>query len=237
MKDNKFQLLMVEDEENLALSLKYNLEVEGYDVHTASDGRAAVQAFLKTGYDLILLDIGLPQMDGFEVLKIIRKTSKQIPVLILTARTAAADRVHGLELGADDYLAKPFHLTELILRVKGMLRRKMWYEEESPGMQAFKFGINTIDLEKLTASSGKLVFPITTLEASLLSYLIKNSNKIISKEELLVNVWNIDSETETRTVENFIVRLRRYFEPVQRKPIYFRTLRGAGYIFTPSGKI
>jgi DNA-binding response OmpR family regulator len=236
MGNSRFRILLVEDEENLALSLKYNLEEDDYDVALAADGEEAVRTFSDKEYDLILLDIGLPKIDGFEVLKDIRSKSMRIPVLVLTARTSASDRVLGLELGADDYLTKPFHIAELMLRIKGMLRRKMWYEEEPTEISAFMFGSNIIDLKKLSARSGKTDIPLTSLEASLLSYFIRNHDKLISKEDILVNVWNIDSKTETRTVENFIVRLRKYFEPHPAKPIFFRTVRGEGYMFTPQGK-
>ncbi len=236
MNTKNSHILLVEDEVNLAHSLKYNLEEDGYNVSLAADGKAALGIFSKLKLDLVLLDIGLPKLNGFEVLKEIRKYSKQIPILVLTARTAAADRVLGLELGADDYLAKPFHLAELMLRVKGMLRRKNWYEEEPLKLKSFSFGPNRINIEKLSARSAKDEFPITSLEASLLSYFFRNRDKIISKEDILENVWNIDSKTETRTLENFIVRLRKYFEPTPSKPVYFKTVRGAGYIFTPEGK-
>lgn len=236
MDNGEFRILLVEDEENLALSLKYNLEEDGYNVTLAADGKIAVRTFSELSFDLILLDIGLPKINGFEVLRNIRNISLRVPILVLTARTAASDRVLGLELGADDYLAKPFHLAELMLRVKGMLKRKMWYEDDRREIALFRFGSNVINLKKLSVRSDKTEFTITALEASLLSYFITNRNEIISKENILVNVWNIDSSTETRTVENFIVRLRKYFEPYPSKPVFFRTVRGAGYIFTPEGK-
>ena len=228
-----YRILLVEDEKNLAHSLKYNLNEEGYSVVPAIDGEAAVSEFSESEFDLVILDIMLPKLDGFEVLKKIRASSLQTPVLVLTARSSIADRVLGLEIGADDYLTKPFHLAELLLRVKGMLRRKKWYKETSCELQKYIFGDNIIDFDKLTAVRGKRVIHLTSLEASLLSYFIANQGEILTREEILVNVWNIDSDTETRTVENFIVRLRKYFEPAPAKPIYFKTIRGTGYLFNP----
>ncbi len=178
----------------------------------------------------------LPHLDGFEVIKKIRPVSPQIPIIVLTARTSSSDRITGLELGADDYLTKPFHLQELILRVKGMLKRKDWYKIDLSAMKEISIGDFKVDLKTQSAHSGKKSFSLTLLEASLLKYLISNSNRIVTREELLMNVWDIDSDTETRTPENFMMRLRKYFEPDPAKPVYFTTVRGSGYIFFPEGK-
>jgi len=173
---NGSRILLVEDEQTLAIGLEYNLSEEGYVVVRAEDGRQALNYFESQEFDLIILDIMLPYYNGFDVAKKIREKSPQIPILILTARTTALDRVHGLEIGADDYLTKPFHLAE--------------------------------------------------------QYFIENKGKIVSRKELLENVWDINSEIETRTVDNFIVRLRKYFEPNPAKPIYFKSVRSAGYMFS-----
>jgi len=201
-----------------------------------NDGKKAVDIFARDEFDLIILDIMLPRLDGFEVLKRIRPLSAQVPVLILTARTSPTDKLKGLELGADDYLTKPFHLQELILRVKGMLKRKEWYKIDLGKIKEFHIGDFKVDLNTLSACSEVKSFRLTLLEASLLKYLIRNDNRIVTREELLLNVWNIDSDTETRTPENFIMRLRKYFEPDPAKPVYFRTVRGLGYIFHPDGR-
>jgi len=229
---NGSRILLVEDEQTLAIGLEYNLSEEGYVVVRAEDGRQALNYFESQEFDLIILDIMLPYYNGFDVAKKIREKSPQIPILILTARTTALDRVHGLEIGADDYLTKPFHLAELLLRVKGMLKRKSWYKSVTRSQPIYRFGENEINFENLTGRSGNREFQLTPHEAMVLQYFIENKGKIVSRKELLENVWDINSEIETRTVDNFIVRLRKYFEPNPAKPIYFKSVRSAGYMFS-----
>jgi two-component system alkaline phosphatase synthesis response regulator PhoP len=226
-------VLLVEDEENLAVGLEYNLTEEGYRVIRASDGGEALQRFDSEQIDLIILDLMLPHIDGFEVARRIRERSPQIPILMLTARTTAADRIRGLEIGADDYLTKPFHLRELLLRVRGMLRRKMWYRKSLELGTRYRFGDNDVDFSSLICTAQGKTFRLTPLEAGLLNYLIRNSGKVVSREELLENVWQTTGDLETRTVDNFIVRLRRYFEPDPSQPRFFKNVRGAGYEFRP----
>ncbi len=228
---NQSRILLVEDEENLALGLEYNLTAEGYLVTIAKDGREAIKLFDEKEYDLILLDIMLPYFDGFEIAKHIREKNPQMPILMLTARTKIEDRVKGLEIGADDYLTKPFHLKELLLRVKGMLKRKSWYQTALSENPVYKFGNNEINFENLMCKNSKEKFQLTQYEAMVMKYLIENKNKVVSRKELLENVWNLNPEVETRTVDNFIVRLRKYFEPNPSEPIYIVSVRSAGYIF------
>lgn len=230
------KILLVEDEESLAIGLEFNLQAEGYQVVRAADGKAGLDAFAGHVFDLIILDIMLPYYDGFEVARKIRKEAPQIPILMLTARTAPSDRVHGLELGADDYLTKPFHLPELLLRVKGMLRRKQWYAETTRNQPIYHFGENMINFADFTALAGKRRIKLTAHEAMMLKYFIDKKGEVISRKELLENVWQINTDIETRTVDNFIVRLRKYFEPNPSKPIYFISIRGAGYLFSETGK-
>ena len=173
----------------------------------------------------------LPFIDGFEIAQRIRDVSPQMPILMLTARTAAVDKIRGLELGADDYLTKPFHLKELMLRVKGMLKRKMWYMQTASTVPKYKFGRNEVDFENLTAHNGREHIQLTQQEAMVLKYLIDNKNKIVSRKELLEKVWHTNPDIETRTVDNFIVRLRKYFEPDPSEPVYIKSVRGAGYTF------
>lgn len=225
-------ILLVEDEESLAIGLEYNLIQEGYNVQWAKDGREALDYYSKNEYDLILLDIMLPYHDGFEIAEKVRTRSPQIPILILTARTSANDRVQGLESGADDYMTKPFHLQELLLRVKGMLKRKSWYKTTSAAQPFYSFGHNEINFENLTCRTGDKHFRLTQREAMVMKYLIENKGKIVTRKELLENVWNISSEIETRTVDNFIVRLRKYFEINPSKPVYIKSVRSSGYIFS-----
>jgi len=226
------KILLVEDEETLAIGLEYNLTEEGYEVDWVADGKKAIKNINDSKYDLIVLDVMLPYFDGFEVAERVRKKYPQIPILFLTARTGVKDKIRGLELGADDYLTKPFHLKELLLRVKGMLKRQSWYKEDRGDLQSFKFGKNKINFENLTCKTAEKEIQLTSHEANLMKYFIDNKGIILSREELLKNVWKIDSTIETRTVDNFIARLRKYFEPDPDKPIYIKSVRGAGYIFS-----
>ena len=151
---------------------------------------------------------------------------------MLTARSGVRDKIKGLEIGGDDYLTKPFHLKELLLRVKGMLKRKQWYKTYTNTPEVYKFGNNEINFENLSCRQGSRSFQLTSQEALVLKYLVDRNGKIVSREELLENVWNINSQVETRTVDNFIVRLRKYFEPDPSHPVYFKSIRGAGYMFS-----
>lgn len=226
-------ILLVEDEESLAKGLEYNLSEEGYIVDIAKDGKQAIKLFDKKEYDLIVLDIMLPYKNGFEVADYIRKKNPQMPILMLTARTSLDDRVKGLEVGADDYITKPFHLKELLLRIEGMLRRKSWYIKAVNKNPIYKFGNNEINFETLRCTHRKHDFQLTHFEAMLMKYLIENKGRIISRKELLENVWNLNPEVETRTVDIFISRLRKYFEEELSNPIYFKSVRSSGYIFEP----
>lgn len=225
------KILLVEDEETLALGLEFNLTDEGYYVQWAKDGKQALVLFELKEYDLIILDIMLPFYNGFEIAKFVRTKKPQIPILMLTARTTPEDKVMGLETGADDYMTKPFHLDELLIRIKGMLKRKMWYKSSSLNQPVYKFGNNEIDFENLNAKCASKKIILTQREAMLLKYLIENKGKIVSRKELLENVWHVSSEIETRTVDNFIARLRKYFEPDPNNPRYIISIRSAGYTF------
>ncbi len=233
-KDNLLRgskILVVEDEESLAVGLEYNLSEEGYEVTIARDGKEALKLFEKVNFDLIILDIMLPYFDGFEVARKIREKFLQIPILILTARTATDDIVEGLEIGVDDYITKPFHLKELLLRVKRMLRRKNWYRKVIVEQPIYRFSTNQINFEDLTCQTGERQFRLTKREAMVLKYLIDHQGKIVSREELLENVWGLSSKIETRTIDNFIARLRKYFEPNPSQPIFIKSVRSAGYVF------
>ena len=226
------RVLVVEDEETMGMGLEYNLAEEGYQVTWAKDGRQALDIFFNDKFDLVILDIMLPFYDGFEVAEKIREKSPQIPILMLTARSGIRDKIKGLAVGGDDYLTKPFHLKELLLRVKGMLKRKQWYKTFTNTPEVYQFGNNEVNFENLSCRQGNKSFRLTPHEALVLKYLVDRKGKIVSREELLENVWNINSQVETRTVDNFIVRLRKYFEPDPSHPIYFKSIRGAGYMFS-----
>jgi two-component system, OmpR family, alkaline phosphatase synthesis response regulator PhoP len=231
-KKNTVKILLVEDEESLAIGLEYNLTEEGYHVKIARDGRQALLEFKSDNYDLVVLDIMLPYLDGFEVAKEIRNKDPQMPILVLTARTSADDRVRGLELGVDDYLTKPFNLEELLLRIKGMLKRKKWYKSAIIANNTYKIADREINFETLTLTSGSGITPLTVHEGMLLKYLIENKDRIVSRRELLENVWQIHSEIETRTVDTFIARLRKLLEKDPANPDFIKSVRGAGYIYS-----
>jgi two-component system alkaline phosphatase synthesis response regulator PhoP len=225
------KLLLVEDEDALAMGLEYNLSEEGYLVKRAANGKEALEYLESDHFDLVILDIMLPYIDGFKIAEKIRTDDPQLPILMLTARTGIQDRVRGLESGADDYLPKPFHLEELLLRIQGMLKRKAWYISSSSTKPVVRFGKNEINFQTYTANNGKYTLVLTSREAMIMKYLTDHKNRIISRKELLEEVWHIDAEIETRTVDNFIARLRKYFEPNPNKPIYIKSVRSAGYMF------
>jgi len=225
------RILVVEDEQSLAIGLEFNLTQEGYEVVCAANGREAIEIFKKQTFDLIILDIMLPYLDGFELAQRMRQASPQLPILFLTARKEAQDRIQGLRLGADDYMTKPFHLDELLLRVQGMLRRKAWYRPAEAVPVIYRFGRNEVNFENLSCRAGRRKFRLTPQEAEALRYLIAHSGQIVSRRELLENVWHFHGDSETRTIDNFMVRLRRYFETDPGKPAYLKSVRGAGYLF------
>lgn len=230
------KILLVEDEESLASGLEYNLSEEGYKIDWAKDGKEAIEKIIKIEYDLIILDIMLPYHNGFEIASMVRQKDPQIPILMLTARTSFDDKIKGLETGADDYITKPFHLKELLLRIKGMLKRKRWYLKSIEQNPIYKFGNYEINFNKLKFRKGKDEFNLTQFEAILLKYLIENKGRIISRKELLENVWNINPEVETRTVDMFISRLRKYFEDDPSNPVYIKSVRSLGYLFEDEDK-
>lgn len=226
----KSKILIVEDEESLALGLEYNLKEENYSVVIAKDGREALEIFETEKFDLIIIDIMLPYYNGFELVEIIRKKEPRIPLLILTAKSKNEDKIKGFELGVDDYLTKPFHLEELLLRIKRMLKRRSWYTTEGSNF-VYKFGENKIDFEKMECYGKSKTYQLTQNEIMVLKYLIDNKGKIVSRKDLLENVWHVSPEIETRTVDIFISRLRKYCEDNPSEPRYIKSIRGVGYIF------
>lgn len=238
MQQNQYEgnkILLVEDEETLAIGLEYNLKAEGYIVDWASDGKKALDYISQSEYDLIVLDVMLPYHDGFEITKLVRKTSPQLPILILTARTSPEDKVKGLEYGADDYMTKPFHLQEFLVRIRGMLKRKLWYKNSLLNEAVVNIGAAQINFEKFTCTKENEKILLTYHEAMFLKYLIENKGRIVARKELLENVWHINPEVETRTVDIFISHLRKYIEPDPNKPVYIKSVRGVGYIFDDTG--
>jgi two-component system, OmpR family, alkaline phosphatase synthesis response regulator PhoP len=229
----RFRILLVEDELNLARPLQFNLEQEGYEVCSTPSGREALALVQSQPFDLIILDLMIEEMDGFEVTRQIRQQDHRLPIIMLTARSAPEDRILGLELGADDYMIKPFHLRELLLRVERMLERATWYSREKGLSGIITIGNYQVDIEKLSGYGPRGLLQLTALEANLLEALTLQPNRVISRGELLEKVWGYHSDVETRTVDNFIVRLRKYFEEEPEQPRHFISLRGKGYMYVP----
>jgi DNA-binding response OmpR family regulator len=229
------RLLLVEDETHLAAGLKLNFELEGYDVDIAATGREAGRLLLQSAaYDVIVLDVMLPDVSGFTLCQKLRDTGNTTPVLMLTARDSISDRVEGLNVGADDYLTKPFELSELLARVRSLLRRSNWGRDEAPrASNLLRFEQVEVDFDKHRVEVGGEERHLTKLEFDLLRYFADNPGRVLSREELQQNVWKLRDYPNRRMVDNFILRLRRHFEPDPQNPVYFVSVRGAGYKFEP----
>jgi len=222
------RILIVEDEPQMLEGLKDNLEIEGFDVATASDGKAGLREILENTYDLALLDVMLPHMSGFDILKTAREKGVSTPVIMLTAKGEEIDRVLGLELGADDYITKPFSLRELLARVTAVLRRS----EAGPGGGAgsrMRLGDLEIDFSAYTASRAGTALEMTPREYEILKFLWQHRNRTVSRDQLLTNVWGYDEPVSTRTVDNFILRLRQKIEEDPAHPTHIMTIHGTGY--------
>jgi len=226
----KAPLLLVEDEPHIAQGLIFNLEEEGYQVTHVDSGEEALRYLSRSDFALLILDLMLPGIDGLEVCEQLRQQGNQIPILMLTARSTDQDRINGLMTGADDYLTKPFNLKEFLLRVAGLLRRSTW-AEESVETKSYCFGNNRIDLETHQAKTLRGTIQLTGLEIKMLRLFFSHEGKVLSRGEILKQVWDMSPNTETRTLDNFVVRLRKYFEDNPTKPQFFRTVRGRGYRF------
>jgi len=229
METNK--ILLVEDDPHLAKGLRFNLEQEGYEIFLVDNGVSALNELREKDFDLIILDLMLPKMGGLEVARTIRETNIRFPILMLTAKSSKKDREIGLEAGADDYLTKPFHLPELLLRVKGILRRSEWYKEPVNDQDIFRFAKMWINFGTGKAKGVEGEFYLTTKEALVMKLLVGKKGDVVSREELLEKVWGYDPQTETRTVDNFISRLRKYFEKRAQEPVHILTVREKGYQF------
>ena len=234
------RVLVVEDEGHLAKGLRFNLEAEGYQVNVVDNGEAALELFEnQPNFDAVVLDVMLPGKDGFTVISELRKAGQYVPTLMLTARGHPEDVLKGFSAGADDYLTKPFDLSILIARIRGLLRRREWLvgalgspsapPVEPPG--AFKFSGKTIDFTALELRVRDQVFPLTLMELNVLKYLIEHEGKPVSRKRMLDEVWGLHEDTDTRAIDNFIVRLRRYIEDDPTHPRHLLTVRGVGYRF------
>jgi len=230
------RILVVEDDAHLAEGLELNLKLAGYEVEIASTGIAALSHYRERRPDLIILDIMLPKMDGFTVLRHIRIQDQKLPIIILSAKSGVDDKIQGLKDGVDDYLAKPFHLKELLLRVERLLARASWNggaAKEKDGDQGiYRFGPNEVNLETYTADCPMGRISLSEQEVRLLKIFFKNIGKPLSRQELLEIGWGYSGDTSSRTVDNFLVRFRKYFEEDPKKPKFFKSLRSVGYLFT-----
>ena len=250
-------VLVVEDEQHLADGLRFNLEAEGYTVNTVSDGEAALSLFFDQhqNYDALVLDVMLPGKDGFTVASELRAAGHYVPVLMLTARGRPEDVLRGFESGADDYLPKPFELSVLLARLNALLRRRQWFhldqtqeqaarvgaevpqpdqKEAAPGNEAleeFTFDNRVIDFGNLELRTPQQTIRLTLMEAQFLRYLVKHEGKVVSRKAILEKVWGLNEDTDTRAIDNFIVRLRKYIEDDPTKPEHLLTVRGVGYRF------
>jgi len=231
------RILLVEDERHLADGLRFNLEAERYEVELVDSGEEALQRLAagRTGYDLVILDVMLPGIDGFAVVSELRRTGRFVPVLMLTARGRSEDVLRGFGAGADDYLAKPFELPILLSRVRGLLRRREWFEMQAsqtpPVAAQLSLGGKLIDFEQMEIQVGEKRMPLTLMEAGLLRYLAQHAGRPVSRKEILEKVWSVHEDTDTRAIDNFIVRLRRYIENDPTSPQHLQTVRGVGYRF------
>lgn len=228
------RILVIEDEPHIAEGVRLNLELQGYEVALAGDGAEGLQLWRDWHPDLIVLDLMLPVMDGLSVLRHIRLRDEQLPILILSARGEADDRVKGLSYGVDDYLTKPFHLEEFLLRVDRLLTRAGWAEATVPQTRSgvFQFGENAVDLGTGEARHETETFQLTEQELRLVQLFIANEGTPLTRSRILEIGWGYTRATATRTVDNFIVRLRRYFEKDPKHPTFFRSIRSVGYLFS-----
>ena len=227
----KSGILLVEDEPSIARGLVYNLEEEGYRVTHAVTGEDALKRVAEETYSLVVLDLMLPGISGIEVCRRLRRLDPRLPILILTARGQEEDRVKGLAAGADDYMTKPFSLEEFLLRVKGMLRRSSWYRPNAVREGVYVFGGNEVALKEGWARTRQGQITLTELEMRMLRLFFQREGEVLSRTDLLESVWGMAPDAETRTLDNFIVRLRKYFEADPARPVHFLTVRGRGYRF------
>jgi len=248
------RILIVDDEQHIADGLSFNLRAEGHDTVVAGDGERALRLMLedREPFDVVVLDVMLPGKDGFETAAELRAAGHYVPILMLTARGRADDVLRGFEAGADDYVPKPFELPILIARIEGLLRRHQWNEHRTAGTagaaggvvdeaasasdgpaDSFAFAGRTIDFQAMEIRSGDRAFQLTQMECDLLRYLVRNAGKAVSRGAILEDVWDLHESTDTRAIDNFVVRLRRYIEDRPAAPKFLLTVRGVGYKFVP----
>ena len=223
------RILLVEDEASIRDVVKLNLEMEDFEVVTAEEGKKALQYFEDQHFDLIILDVMLPEIDGFQICEQIRLTDMEVPIIFLTAKDSSVDRITGLKRGADDYLTKPFVLEELLLRVQNLLKRSSKELENTP--EVYEFGDNKVNFATYEAEGNPGKFTLTKKEAMLLKLLVDRRNEVVSRRQILQSVWGYDVYPSTRTIDNFILSFRKYFEEDPKDPKFFLSVRGVGYKF------
>lgn len=223
------RILLVEDEENIRSVLKLNLEMEGYEVLAVGNGKKAIDLVDQQHFDLLLLDIMLPEVDGLQIAEHVRLTQFDIPIIFLTAKDDPEERVEGLKKGGDDYITKPFNLEELLLRVKNQLKRKE--KESNNGVEEYEFGDFKVNFKTYEVTSDRETFELTNKEAMLLKLLIDRKGEVVSRQQILQAVWGYDVYPSTRTIDNFILSFRKYFEKDSKNPKFFHSVRGVGYKF------
>lgn len=233
MKEGKASILLVDDEENLHEALRLNLEMEGYEVTSAYDGNEALQKIANEYFDLIIMDIMMPEVDGISVTETVRVNNNDVPILMLSARNSSADRVLGLKKGADDYLTKPFNLEELLLRVEKLIEKNKKIQVKETIGDIYEFGNNKLNFnaQEATTWNGQPV-ELSKKETMLLKLLIENNGDVVTREKILQVVWGYNVYPTTRTIDNFILSFRKYFEEDTRNPKHFHSVRGVGYKFT-----
>jgi len=224
------RILLVEDEAYLRDLIRLNLEMEDYEVVAATNGKDAVKVFHEQHFDLVVLDVMLPEINGFQVCEQIRLTNVKTPIIFLTAKDSSEDIIQGLKTGGDDYLTKPFVLEEFLLRIKNLLKRTS--REQEMNLSIYRFGNNTVNFATYEATGDNGHFQLTKKEALLLKLLIDKKNQVVSRNEILQAVWGYDVYPSTRTIDNFILSFRKYFEKDPKNPLYFLSIRGVGYKFT-----
>lgn len=230
---DKYRILLVEDEDSLGTALSMNLTLEGYHAVHVKDGLSALEKFRSQAFDLAILDVMLPQLDGFAVCQTIRLEGNTTPILFLSAKGTGKDRIEGLRIGGDDYLAKPFDLEELLLRVSKLIRRKEQANSTLADLTSYSFGPNSINFLNFTIRDHQgHEHVISKKEIMLLKLLIQRKGEVVSREEILEKIWGYDVFPSTRTIDNYILSFRRYFESDSRNPVYFHSVRGVGYRFT-----
>jgi len=223
------RILLVEDEENIREGIKLNLELEDFEVVATDNGKRALEYFRTQHFDLIVLDVMLPEVDGFQICEQIRLVNLDVPIMFLTAKDTSVDRVLGLKKGADDYLTKPFNLEELLLRIRNLLKRTK--KDGDTGVEFVKFGGNEVNFKTYNAQTSRGEVQLTKKEAMLLKLLIDRKNEVVSRQQILQAVWGYDVYPSTRTIDNFILSFRKYFEEDPKNPKFFLSVRGVGYKF------